>query len=106
MRLSEVAPHATAVVVGDEAVAAGLVAGLQQRGVTIPDEVSVVALLTSLEYMSACNPPLTVVSTPASELGRLGVQALLRRLEGEPPAEPVLRAGVLVPGESTGPARP
>jgi DNA-binding LacI/PurR family transcriptional regulator len=64
-------------------------------------------LLTSLEYRAACNPPLTVVSTPASELGRLGVQALLRRLEGDPPTEPVLRAGVLIAGESTGraPAR-
>ena len=103
-RLAEVAPDATAVVVGDEAVAAGLVAGLQRRGVTIPEEISVLGLLTSLESMFACNPPLTVVSTPASELGRLGVQALLRQLEGEPPTEPVLRAGVLVEGESTGPA--
>ncbi len=104
VRLADEAPNATAVVVGNEAVAAGLVAGLQKRGITIPDDMSVVALLTSLEYMSACNPPLTVVSTPASELGRLGVEALLRRLHGEPPMEPVLRAGVLVPGESTGPA--
>ena len=84
-----------------------MVAGLQVRGITIPDDMSVMGLLTSLEYRSACNPPLTVVSTPASELGRLGVQALLRRLEGNPPTEPVLRAGVLVRGESTGqsPAR-
>jgi DNA-binding LacI/PurR family transcriptional regulator len=104
VRLATEAPDATAVVVGDEAVAAGLVAGLQHRGITIPDEMSVLSLLTSLEYRAACNPPLTVVSTPASELGRLGVQLLLRRLEGDPPSEPVLRGGVLVPGESTGPA--
>jgi len=101
VRLASVSPEATAVVVGDEAVAAGLVAGLQSRGITIPDDISVVSFLTSLEYRSACNPPLTVVSTPASELGRLGVQALLRQLEGAPPTEPVLRVGVLVPGEST-----
>lgn len=104
-RLAHVAPDATAVVVGNEAVSSGLVAGLQVRGIRIPDDISVVSLLTALEYKAACNPPLTVVSTPASELGRLGVRTLLRRLEGEPPAEPVLRAGVLVPGESTGPAR-
>jgi DNA-binding LacI/PurR family transcriptional regulator len=103
-RLASAAPKTTAVVVADEAVAAGLVAGLQLRGVTIPDDMSVLSLLTSLEYRSACNPPLTVVSTPANELGQLGVQALLRQLEGDPPTEPVLRVGVLVPGESTGQA--
>jgi DNA-binding LacI/PurR family transcriptional regulator len=102
VRLLSKAPEATAVIVGDEAVSAGLVAGLQLGGITIPDDMSVMGLLTSLEYRSACNPPLTVVSTPASELGRLGVQALLRRLEGDPPTEPVLRRGTLVPGESTG----
>ncbi len=56
VRLASVAPEATAVVVGDEAVAAGLVAGLQSRGITIPDDISVLSFLTSLEYRSACNP--------------------------------------------------
>lgn len=104
VRLGSTAPDATAVIVSDEAASAGLVAGLHVAGVAVPDDISVLALLASLEYSSACNPPLTVVSTPASELGRLGVQALLRRLEGDAPSEPVLRVGVLVPGESTGPA--
>jgi DNA-binding LacI/PurR family transcriptional regulator len=58
-----------------------LVALGQVRGITIPDDISVVSLLTALEYKAACNPPLTVVSTPASVLGRLGVRTLLRRLE-------------------------
>ena len=99
-RLAVEAPDATAVVVGNEAVSSGLVAGLQFRGIKIPDDVSVVSLLTALEYKAACNPrSLTVVSTPASELGRLGVRTLLRQLEGEPPTEPMLRAGVLVPGK-------
>jgi DNA-binding LacI/PurR family transcriptional regulator len=105
-RLALEAPESTAVVAGNEAVAAGLVAGLQVRGVTIPAEVSVLSLLTSLEYRSASNPPLTVVSPPSADLGELGVRALLRRLEGDPPTDPELRAGVLVPGESTGQAPP
>lgn len=104
IRLLSEAPATTAVVVADEAVAAGLVAGLQLAGITIPDDMSVLSLLTSLDSRSACNPPLTVVSTPGNELGRLGVQALIRQLEGDPPGEPVLRAGALVPGESTGEA--
>ena len=104
IRLLRDVPATTAVVVADEAVAAGLVAGLQLGRTTIPDEMSVLSLLTSLDYRSACNPPLTVVSTPANELGQLGVQALLRQLEGDPPSEPVLRVGALVLGESTGQA--
>jgi DNA-binding LacI/PurR family transcriptional regulator len=87
VELATAAPDATAVVVGDEAAAAGLVAGLHSRGIMIPDDVSVLSVLTSVEFVSACNPPLIVVSTPGSELGRLGVQALLRQLEGEPPTD-------------------
>jgi DNA-binding LacI/PurR family transcriptional regulator len=50
------------------------------------------------------DPPLTTVTTPGLELGRLGVEALLRQLDGRPPLPAVLRTGVLVPGGSTGPA--
>jgi hypothetical protein len=35
--------------------------------------------------------------------GSLGVEAMLRQLNGGPPMTPVLRAGVLAIGESTGP---
>jgi hypothetical protein len=48
---------------------------------------------------------LTTVTAPGTELGRLGVEALLRQLDGGPPMTPVLRAGVLAIGESTGPIR-
>jgi hypothetical protein len=37
------------------------------------------------------------------ELGRLGVEALLCRVQGATPPPPELRAGELIPGESTGP---
>jgi DNA-binding LacI/PurR family transcriptional regulator len=50
-----------------------------------------------------CNPPLTTVTAPGIELGQLGVEALLRQLDRSPPLRPVLRAGVLAVGESTGP---
>ena len=50
-----------------------------------------------------CNPPLTTVTARGTELGSLGVEALLRQLNGGPPMPPVLRTGVLAIGESTGP---
>jgi hypothetical protein len=45
------------------------------------------------------------VTTPGTELGRLGVEALLRQLDGGTPMTPVLRAGVLALGESTNTVR-
>jgi DNA-binding LacI/PurR family transcriptional regulator len=50
-----------------------------------------------------CDPPLTTVTTPGVELGRRGVEALLRQLDNRPPSTAVLRTGVLAPGGSTGP---
>ncbi len=105
IEIARVAPDATAVLVSDDGVAAGLVAGLHRRGLRIPDDLSVVSLLTSLEYASMCDPTLTLITSPGEELGRLGVEALLRELHGDPPTAPVLRAGVLQIGGSTGPAR-
>jgi DNA-binding LacI/PurR family transcriptional regulator len=53
-----------------------------------------------------CNPPLTTVTAPGTELGYLGVEALLRQLDGGGrPMTPVLRVGELAIGESTGPVR-
>ena len=49
------------------------------------------------------SPPITTVTAPGTELGRLGVETLLRQLDGGTPLTPVLRAGVLALGESTGP---
>lgn len=101
--LATAAPDATAVVVRDEAAAAGLVAGLQSRGLGVPADISVLSLLTSHEMASVCHPPLTIVTSPGRELGRLGVEALLRQLHVGQPTVPDLRAGVLELGESTGP---
>lgn len=103
VELATRAPGATAVVITGEAAAAGFIAELHRLRVRVPRDLSVVALLVSEELVATCNPPLTSVATPGGELGRLGVQALLHRLAGDPPTEPVLRAGVLVLGESTGP---
>ena len=104
-RLSAEAPEATAVLAADEASAAGLVAGLHHLGRRIPTDISVISVLNSKEMAAVSDPPLTLVTAPGLELGALGVEALLRRLQGDPPQEPVLRAGTFELGESTGPAK-
>jgi DNA-binding LacI/PurR family transcriptional regulator len=69
----------------------------------VPGDISVMSILSSLDMAAMCNPPLTTVTAPGIELGQLGVEALLRQLDRSPPLRPVLRAGVLAVGESTGP---
>jgi DNA-binding LacI/PurR family transcriptional regulator len=105
MELVATAPDTTAVIIADEVAAAGLVAELARTGREVPSDISVMSILSSLDMAAICNPPLTTVTAPGRELGRLGVEALLRQLDGGPPMTPVLRAGVLAIGESTGPIR-
>jgi DNA-binding LacI/PurR family transcriptional regulator len=95
------APDTTAVIIVDEAASAGLVAELTRIGWAVPGDISVMSILSSLDMAAMCNPPLTTVTAPGTELGQLGVEALLRQLDGGTPMTPVLRAGVLALGEST-----
>jgi DNA-binding LacI/PurR family transcriptional regulator len=97
------APDATAVIIVDEAAAAGLVAGLHGLGRHVPADLSVVSVTSSTDMADACDPPLTTVTAPGLELGQLGVEALLRRLEAREPLPPTLRVGTLRLGESTAP---
>jgi DNA-binding LacI/PurR family transcriptional regulator len=98
-------PETTAILVLNEFAAPGLVSGLLRHGVRIPADVSVLSVLTSTEMSTSIDPALTSMSSPGAELGELGVQALLRILEGAAPPPPSLLPGTLVPGDSTGPVR-
>jgi DNA-binding LacI/PurR family transcriptional regulator len=73
--------------------------------VRIPEDLSVLSMLTSPEMSTSVDPALTSMSSPGAELGELGVQALLRVLEGATPPPPSLLPGTLLPGDSTGPVR-
>lgn len=95
----------TGLLVVEEVAAVGELQGLAGLGVTVPGDMSVVGVGGSAGYASLCVPPLTAVLAPGAELGRLGVDALLRRLDDLPASEPVLRTGPLVLRESTGPHR-
>jgi DNA-binding LacI/PurR family transcriptional regulator len=99
------APDSTAVIIEDEAGAAGLVAEMKAQGRSVPGEISVLSLLSSAEVGEMCDPPLTTVTAPGTELGRLAVESLLRQLDGRPRLAPALRTGVLALGGSTAPVR-
>jgi LacI family transcriptional regulator len=75
---------------------------LRQRGLQLPDDVSLVAF-DDVPWMSMVTPSITAVSQPTLELGRRAAQLLLRRLgePNRPPALEVLQPTVVIRG-STG----
>lgn len=96
-------PDATAVIVMNELPAPGVTAELIQRGRSVPGDISVMSLYSSVNVAAMSTPNLTTVTTPGNELGTLGVEALLKHLAGFP-VLPTLTTGHLVIGASTGPA--
>ncbi|MFV0405959.1 MAG: LacI family DNA-binding transcriptional regulator [Propioniciclava sp.] len=96
-------PTVTAVIVCDEAGSVGVTieAGIQGR--RIPEDLSILSVLSTREAASLSVPELTIVSVPAPELGRLGVESLIRQLDGPEPLPPQLCTGQFIMGSSTGP---
>lgn len=64
----------------NELVAIGVMNRLMERGVKVPDEVSVVAFTGSL-LSEMIYPKLTSVETPLEELGRQAAELLIRKIE-------------------------
>jgi LacI family transcriptional regulator len=81
----------------------GILRAVQEAGLQIPDDFSVVGI-TSPRIATLVAPPLTTVDFPAEEMGRMGAELLIRRLEGGE-AEPIqcLLRGRLTVRSSTGP---
>lgn len=101
--LSREHPATTAVLVVNEHAALGLVAGLNRLDRPVPRAVSVVSLLTAHEMGALADPELTIMRSPGPELGRLGIEALIRQLEGGDPLPPQLVPCTLQPAGTTGP---
>jgi len=68
----------TAIVCVNDFMATGVMRGLRDRGVRVPDDISVTGFdnVTLAEY---ADPPLTTVDIPRDEIGRLAVDRLLHR---------------------------
>jgi LacI family transcriptional regulator len=74
------ASGATAVIAFDDVVAHGILAGLAERGVRVPDDFSVIGcddVLAATTY-----PPLTTVSLHCADAGGIAVSVLLELLGG------------------------
>ncbi|UFU02007.1 LacI family transcriptional regulator [Ruania suaedae] len=96
-------PDSTAILALGELAAMHLVAGMRRIGLAVPDHLSVLALCATTAGAGLCDPELTILRSPGPELGRLGAEALIRSLEGEPALPPALVPCTFEPGGTTAP---
>ncbi|MGW0838795.1 LacI family DNA-binding transcriptional regulator [Streptomyces sp. NPDC002787] len=95
----------TAVFAASDAQALGVLEAARQRGLRVPEELSVMSFDDTLVAAMAC-PPLSAVRQPFEELGREATRVLLQTAEGRPPASPRIElATELVLRTSTSVAR-
>ncbi|TCK63738.1 LacI family DNA-binding transcriptional regulator [Curtobacterium sp. PhB136] len=75
-------PDVTAAVIMKDDSNFGLVSGLRAGGRRVPEDVSVIAIVSSDSAGTATEPVLTTLNAPGPALGRLAVESLVDRLEG------------------------
>lgn len=84
--LKNVSPLPTAIACVNDALAILTVRAIQQMGLRVPDDISVVGF-DDISLAAYMNVPLTTMRQDAHEIGRLAVELLLDRLDGviDPP---------------------
>jgi LacI family transcriptional regulator len=75
-----------AVFTGDDDAAIGALKALQQHGIRVPEDVSVVGF-DDLGFAALLNPPLTTVRAPTELVGRVATEKLFELLENRPTEE-------------------
>jgi DNA-binding LacI/PurR family transcriptional regulator len=97
-------PGVTGLVVHNEVALPAVIATLRERGLAVPDDISLVAVCP-LDVAVGQYLPLTSVDIPAHAIGRIAVEMALARVAGEQLAETRLLAPVLTERLSTAPLR-
>lgn len=102
-RLGEV----TAVCCANDEIALGLLAALHERGVRVPEQISVTGM-DNIPYAKISNPSLTSVTNDSERFAREGVKMLLERIDGTVTGKPrdvIVRHELIVRSSVSTPAR-
>ncbi len=102
---ADMTPRPTAVVVFSDAMAILAMNRFQDRGLRVPDDISVVGNEGIIWHEYAYRP-LTTVKAPAYELGETAVKMLIRQIENNESSESVVLPQTLIVQESTAPPPP
>lgn len=96
----------TAIVASDSLVALAAFRTARRLGVSIPDQLSLVAF-DDADWMSVTTPDITVVEQPISEIGAQATRTLLRRIggDGSPTSTTVLPQRLVQRGSVAAPPR-
>ncbi len=70
----------TAIFAVNDITAMGIIHGLINSGIKVPDDISVMGF-DNIEFSAMINPPLTTINQPAFETGRLACKILIENLE-------------------------
>lgn len=96
-------PDLTALVVMNERAVVGVIDALEEIGWRVPDDFSIVSIVSSTQVTEMMRPKLTTLEPSSTELGRLGVQMLVDQLDADeppPPAQRLLPCRLVVAGSS------
>jgi LacI family transcriptional regulator, galactose operon repressor len=103
--LLDVAEPPTAIFAFNDAIALGALVAAQQRGIRVPEDLSIVGV-DDIKYATIVSPALTTIRQPLAGIGRNGVNLLIRLIEGERPPSVRIELPVrLVVRGSTAPPR-
>lgn len=80
--LMQNSPRPTAVMCGNDVLAAGALSKAQEMGLHVPDDVSITGF-DDIELARIVRPPLTTVHVPHRLMGRTAAEELIRMVEGE-----------------------
>ena len=86
LQLLDLPEPPTAVVSGNNFMTIGLLRAINERGLSVPDDLALVGF-DDFEWADLFHPRLTVIRQPTTELGSRAVELLLSRLED--PSRPV-----------------
>jgi DNA-binding LacI/PurR family transcriptional regulator len=99
-------PGLSAIIAMNDRAVPGVLQAIADRGCRVPEDFSLVSIVSSARAAELFVPPLTTMEAQASALGRMAVTCLIDQLEGGSKEMPqaLLPCGLVVRG-STGPCR-
>jgi LacI family transcriptional regulator len=92
----------TAVLAFNDKSAIGAIRAIQDQGLQVPDDISVIGV-DDLEFSAYFSPRLTTIRQPLISMGAAAASTILREIHGEDMPEETVLQPQLVVRESTGP---